>query len=578
MANQQHNIAPAERANQLLVEGLLGAGKQKEAIDLCIRICSGPGAGPRDWLMLGCLFADTANVARAKVALDKAVELDPGLAEAHFALGKLLAATGTPQSAIAQLEKAAELMPDNAQVWLTLGITCGLAKQPGKAEEYCRRSLELQPDSAMARFNLGNALQGQGKLAEAVSEYESAVALDPRMAKAWSMLAQARFGLRQPEEAKQAAQRALTLNPGLGEAHFTLGNALHALGERDQAIESLREAVRLLPRDAKVHLRLGELLFRKGDYAAASDSLFTVTKLTPNSIEAHFHLGLCFINRRMAGRAENCFRRVVAINKDHVRAHYQLALLLGKMGRREESAKHFAEVLRISPDDGTAKHLLAAQRGETTQTAPAGYVKTLFDGFAEIFDTQLLDELQYRAPQELFDFIARHMPSSPGSLDVIDLGCGTGLCGPLFRGVARKLHGVDLSPGMIEKARARNVYDSLEVNDIATSLAGADSAWDMAISTDVFIYVGDLRETFVSVRDALRSGGWFAFSVEADDEADSFVLRSTGRYAHAARYIRSLATEYGFEEVAQHTIELRKEKGNMLMGHLFLLRRGNDAG
>src|SRR3990167_8657564 len=98
------------------------------------------------------------------------------------------------------------------------------------------------------------------------------------------------------------------------------------------------------------------------------------------------------------------------------------------------------------------------------------------------------------------------------------------------------------------------------MNDIAASLKAGDNAWDLAISTDVFIYVGDLREIFAAVRAALRPGGWFAFSVEADDDADSFVLRSTGRYAHAARYIRSLAAEHGFEEMAQQTTGLRKEK------------------
>ena len=37
--------------------------------------------------------------------------------------------------------------------------------------------------------------------------------------------------------------------------------------------------------------------------------------------------------------------------------------------------------------------------------------------------------------------------------DVLDIGCGTGLCGPLLRPIAVSLCGVDLSAGMIEKAR-----------------------------------------------------------------------------------------------------------------------------
>lgn len=69
-----------------------------------------------------------------------------------------------------------------------------------------------------------------------------------------------------------------------------------------------------------------------------------------------------------------------------------------------EAAEHFAEVLRINPRDNQARHLLAAHQGQTTSTAPAAYVSTLFDGFADTFDEKLVGELGYRTPEVLYDY------------------------------------------------------------------------------------------------------------------------------------------------------------------------------
>jgi predicted TPR repeat methyltransferase len=143
--------------------------------------------------------------------------------------------------------------------------------------------------------------------------------------------------------------------------------------------------------------------------------------------------------------------------------------------------------------------------------------------------------------------------------------------------MARTLHGVDLSPRMVEKARERKLYDSLEVSDAASSLKSKLAAWDLAISADVFVYVGDLREIFAACVSALRPGGMFAFSVEAADDTDTFVLHGTGRYAHAGAYIRTLAAATGFSEIEHHAVVVRKEKGQDVNGYLFLLRRTIDA-
>jgi predicted TPR repeat methyltransferase len=267
----------------------------------------------------------------------------------------------------------------------------------------------------------------------------------------------------------------------------------------------------------------------------------------------------------------------LALNNDDFGAHLVLAFTLKAMKRNDEYDKQLVECLRINPSDGQVRHLLATTRGETTATAPADYVAKVFDGYADNFDAHLVGALNYRTPEHLRDMVSQLAAPAPNSLDVIDLGCGTGLCAPLFRGMARTLHGVDLAPRMIEKARERALYDTLEVGDIVAALKSKTVAWDLAISTDVFIYVGALEEVFTACAAALKLGGFLAFSIEAGDDSETYVLRKTGRYAHASSYIRSLSAATGFKEIERRAVVLRKEGLEDMQGYLFLLRRTADA-
>ncbi len=67
-----------------------------------------------------------------------------------------------------------------------------------------------------------------------------------------------------------------------------------------------------------------------------------------------------------------------------------------------------------------------------------------FDSFAASFDSKLA-KLLYRAPALVAEMLAEPDVEASKSLDVLDAGCGTGLCGPLIAPYARRLVGVDLS-------------------------------------------------------------------------------------------------------------------------------------
>ena len=152
---------------------------------------------------------------------------------------------------------------------------------------------------------------------------------------------------------------------------------------------------------------------------------------------------------------------------------------------------------------------------------------------------------------------------------VADLGCGTGLCGPLLRSTARRLVGVDLSGEMLARARARAVYDELIETDIVSMLRGAPGGFDLIISADTLVYFGDLTEVVAAVADALRPGGAVAFTVEArsDPPGDAtFEIQPSGRYRHHPDYVRKTLSNHGLAFITLSPAELRREKGVLVEG------------
>jgi predicted TPR repeat methyltransferase len=315
------------------------------------------------------------------------------------------------------------------------------------------------------------------------------------------------------------------------------------------------------------------------------------------------------------GRSEEAlaaFDRSLALRPDHPRTLHNRARLLRRMGRETEAAEAVARVLALEPhnadawvshagllaeraqrsgdpaevaatvaayrsarehgaDPGVIDHALAALgAAPAPAVAPRAYVEALFDGYAPKFDEHLRDALEYRTPEMLVGAAMR--AGAAAGCDIVDLGCGTGLCGPLLRPIARSLVGVDLSARMLEQAAARGCYDRTEHAEIVEHLRAHPGAYDLAIAADVLIYLGDLADFVAAARAALRAGGLLAISVE-HHAGDGFVLLPSRRFAHGDAYLRALAQANGLEVASLEHAPLRRDRDGSIEGTLAVMRR-----
>ncbi|MDB5365280.1 MAG: uncharacterized protein JWM77_1207 [Rhodospirillales bacterium] len=301
-----------------------------------------------------------------------------------------------------------------------------------------------------------------------------------------------------------------------------------------QEIQHGRDRLLLDPRDVGAMLRLAELAQGAGDLAGAIEYAQRALRVDPEQREALFRLGE----------------------------------LWAQLGDTVRAAERWERLLRLDPDDRYgARDALASLPEAGTPTE--AYVRILFDQYAAKFDTAIA-ALDYRAPHLVASLAARVLGAPRSDLDLLDLGCGTGLSGAALHPWARRLDGVDLSPAMVAAARARGLYDRLSVDEAQRFLVATDARWDVIVAVDTLNYLGPLTPILTAA--ALRAER-FLGTVERADDQDAIVLRSTRRYAHGRAALEHSVTAAGWHLTGCEDATLRTEAGAGVAGFVFSLAR-----
>ncbi|PWC83126.1 hypothetical protein TSH100_21500 [Azospirillum sp. TSH100] len=370
--------------------------------------------------------------------------------------------------------------------------------------------------------------------------------------------------------------QSLAADPTLAGTHNNHGNTLRALGRLDEAVTAYRAAVAHGLHEGMAHYNLGSVLRQAERRDEAEDAFRQALALRPDHAEAWNNRGNLLRDLGRFGEAAVDYRRALALRPAWADAHDNLGAvlyLLHEQGGAEDAAALARLWRRDHPGNPLARHIGAAIAGEEADArAPDDYVRQTFDLFAEEFDRKLA-ELDYRAPALLAGLLTDEVPA--GDLDVLDAGCGTGLCAAALRPYARRLVGVDLSDGMLERASGRRLYDELHAAELVGFLAAHRQAFDLVMAADVFCYFGVLDEALAAACTALRPGGRLAFTVEELDPTDGRPHRvaTHGRYAHAEAYVRAALAGAGLTLRRCDHDRLRFESGEPVMGLVVLAER-----
>ncbi len=542
----------------------------------------------------------------AQPLYERILAAHPGYPHVPHLLGVIVSQRGDWYLARRLIESWVLRRPEDADAAANLGWVYLNLGQPVQAVVRCEQALAQEPAHARAALTRAHALRQAGRHEEAIAGFDMLLARHPRAAEALNGKGQCLHALKRYEEAVRCHQAAVEIDGGFADALNNLGCSLTGLDRTDEAMACFQAALQRQPKFPQALFNLGLGLHAKGRYEEALKHFEAALALHPDYPEALMHRAfalhrlqrspqacLASLDRALSlrpgyfealnGRASilghldqfpealTDYDKALALRPDAHEVHLNRGHVLRELGRLDEAAQAYRECLRLGGDAETANFALAALgEGDAPPTAPASYVADLFDRYAHRFDQHLVGRLQYQAHERVCEALLRQSPT-PG--DILDLGCGTGLCAPLLQPVARALVGVDLSPRMVEAARQRGLYREVACAELTAFLEQQPVAsQDLVVSTDVFIYVGQLERVFELTRRALRPGGLFGFSLEAAEEGPDVVLRPSRRYAHSAGYVRRLAREHGFEVLELEPTVLRKEHEQDLPGYVAVLR------
>ena len=554
---------------------------------------SDAGAGPGHHRHFPCQIEHAGFLSLVQSQAGR-IMIDP-MPQDHLEIGLEHHRNGRLTQAEASYRALLKIDSGNADAMHWLGVLHSQAGMWDEAVRWLEQAVAIRPGEAAFLHNLGQAALSGGRLSQAVAAFEAAAVFDRERAELRYHLAIALLARGAPDDAEEAVialRQAGTLGMDSADLHRQLGAALLAANLHDEAIASLRTALEKSPDDVPARYLLAVVYQRLGKTTEVRKNLLKALEIEPTFVRGWCALAHLETDAGNRAQAIALYRRALSIKPDDAPALNALGQVLLSAGKQEESMAAMREAVRASrlnntPPAGTVAdlerkitldstgaelHYTLATITHLTPPAriPAVLLTDLYERYAGGFDEHLREKLHYRMPEMITDAIAAAQPVRP--MDILDLGCGTGLCAPLLRPWASVLCGVDISSAMIEQAKARNLYDRLEVADLVTAMQRAERSFDLLVASDVLIYLGDLSGVFEAAARCLRPGGLWAYSVEAGGGERYHLQGKSFRFAHAKPYLQKLGSMYGFRQESFDLVSARTEALLPVASYMVVLR------
>nr|WP_295943870.1 tetratricopeptide repeat protein [uncultured Acidovorax sp.] len=333
-------------------------------------------------------------------------------------------------------------------------------------------------------------------------------------------------------EAIETAEKVAALEPKNLQVLAGVIDIAHRAGHLEMAVRHLQRGLELVPGDIALRRLLARDLSEQGKHAeslAIWDSLVQEQPQDPQSL---------------VGRVQACIAA----------------------GKPTDAKENTTALLSLAPDDAVYQYYGQLANGTTPGEQPPELTRSIFDNMAEFYDLHMVRGLKYQLPKQVGDKILAQHPDK--RINVLDLGCGTGLLGVCLGRLDGALVGVDPSMKMIEQAARHNVYDRFHTVNLHDALRETpDALYQVITALDVFTYAGEVTQSIPNAHRILTPGGMMVFSFEtAPEQGPDLVLQTCGRYAHKRSHVEALCQSTGFASVEIQDVVLHEENHKPVTG------------
>lgn len=318
---------------------------------------------------LGCFFNNLGNsynevgdTEQSMLALEKAVEINPSLAESHINLGNIYLTKDKTNDAIDEYETALEIDPDNAKIHNNLGNAYTKRGRLNDAISQYTRSIELEPNYTEAYKNLANAYCGQEKFGQAAAKLKQAITIEPQDPNLHKQLGDVYGRMGEFENGMSQYKKALGIKGDFAEAYYGLAFCYNKLDQVENEIQAYKKVLAVKPDMVAALVSLGNIYFRKQDYKSAIEQYKKAVRIAPEDNAIHYNLGAAYSNQGQYEQAAAEYKKAIEIDPKMGDAHNGLAFALYRMEKYDLAWHHIKIAEELGA--GVSRDLLAAIEDE----------------------------------------------------------------------------------------------------------------------------------------------------------------------------------------------------------------------
>ena len=353
-----------------------------------------------------------------------------------------------------------------------------------------------------------------------------------------------------------------------------IGNIYRMLGDYPAALQRYYEALSLCPDMVEAYNNIAILYRRLNETAKAIDFYAKAISFSPGFTQAHFNMGKAYWDLEKYDDAAACFTRVLELQTEHVQAHNEMGNYYLKKNNKSKAIEHFRRCLALDQGDscGAALKLALVNEGEIPGKHSDELVKEIYKNKAGTWEDDVnRPDMEFLGPQNIQRAL-QALAHATGTRRVLDLGCGTGLCGQFLRPLAGYLVGVDLSQPMLDLAQEKRLYDELAEQEAVAFMRNHPGVFDLIVGSGVMIFFSDLGPVFNAAHIALIDGGYLVFTLYKSDNAD-IAIRDNVHFAHSEKYVASCAAHAKLEVIGIESVAHEFDFGRPQPGLLVTLQK-----
>lgn len=472
--------------------------------------------------------------------------------------------------AIAHYKTALKLNPKYAKAHNNLASLYSDINDFSQALLHYKEALHVDPSFTLAHLNLGILLFRNQKIDPAITQFNNVLSIDECNIDALFYLGLIYLAQDKLAKAVEFFNAVLACNSEHVQSLVNLGVIALRQDKAQLAIDYFTKALAFDEHNLEARNNLAATFVHNDRFENALKYYLALLAEDPNNIEYLYNTGVAQMGLGHIEDAASLFNRVLELDPKNFGALSNLAAI--KMRRKDRTAaiSLLERANSVEPDNKVTYFMLQALRQADDEVVTCeDYARDLFNHYALYYEKHMQDTLQYKLPAKLWEIL--HSLNLSQFAKVLDLGCGTGLCGDILKNFTEDLTGVDIAEKMLAIAKNKDVYQTLVCQDISAYLAEADVQFDLIVAADVLPYFGSLDAIFTNICNKLINNGVFIFTTEISTDKD-WQIQESIRFRHSSRYIAELCAKYSLILEYKEQVVARMQDENALEEIIYVAR------